>query len=566
MRRLGLMLLFAVVIRLTAAAQETTGTITGVTTDSTGGVLPGVTVTLKSVNTGAVRSVVTNEAGIYIASGLSVGTYEVTFELQGFQSATQRNITLHVNDRLQIDSRMNVGGVAESVIVSAASPLIQPIAALQTTMGTQQVQELPLNNRNFVQLATLAPGVSSDLADEVGVGLASTVSMSINGARRNAVNWLVDGVSNVDVGSNITLLSTPSLESIEEFKIITNGYQAEWPRSGGGIVNVVTKSGSARFSGSVYEFLRSDKLNANSFFRNLSTDPNLNGGPSKLKYNNFGGTIGGPAIPGKMFFFFSEELRRINRAPASLTANVYDPSWLTDPANENYVAPALRDPNAVKLLAMWPAPNVPGRTQFVNSAPNINNTRQEVARVDYDFNPSWRLTGRYSHDNSFTREPTGLFLQIQVPNVATTDTNVPGQVAAAVLRGVLGPSKMNELQFQFSSNRISDTTPDGTLNRQSDYGVTLGEVFPGNATGVVPFITVTGMSQVGANQLFNIEYNNYTVTDSFTWQRGTHSFKAGGLRQLRRQERERGQPDPGQLHLRRRRRPHRVPELPDRQC
>lgn len=529
MRRLGLMLLFAVVIRLTAAAQETTGTITGVTTDSTGGVLPGVTVTLKSVNTGAVRSVVTNEAGIYIASGLSVGTYEVTFELQGFQSATQRNITLHVNDRLQIDSRMNVGGVAESVIVSAASPLIQPIAALQTTMGTQQVQELPLNNRNFVQLATLAPGVSSDLADEVGVGLASTVSMSINGARRNAVNWLVDGVSNVDVGSNITLLSTPSLESIEEFKIITNGYQAEWPRSGGGIVNVVTKSGSARFSGSVYEFLRSDKLNANSFFRNLSTDPNLNGGPSKLKYNNFGGTIGGPAIPGKMFFFFSEELRRINRAPASLTANVYDPSWLTDPANENYVAPALRDPNAVTLLAMWPAPNVPGRTQFVNSAPNINNTRQEVARVDYDFNPSWRLTGRYSHDNSFTREPTGLFLQIQVPNVATTDTNVPGQVAAAVLRGVLGPSKMNELQFQFSSNRISDTTPDGTLNRQSDYGVTLGEVFPGNATGVVPFITVTGMSQVGANQLFNIEYNNYTVTDSFTWQRGTHSFKAGGL-------------------------------------
>ena len=223
MRRLGLILLFAVVIRLTAAAQETTGTITGVTTDSTGGVLPGVTVTLKSVNTGAVRSVVTNEAGIYIASGLSVGTYEVTFELQGFQSATQRNITLHVNDRLQIDSRMNIGGVAESVIVSAASPLIQPIAALQTTMGTQQVQELPLNNRNFVQLATLAPGVSSDLADEVGVGLASTVSMSINGARRNAVNGLVDGVSNVDVGSNITLLSTPSLESIEDFKIITNG-------------------------------------------------------------------------------------------------------------------------------------------------------------------------------------------------------------------------------------------------------------------------------------------------------------------------------------------------------
>ena len=529
MHRFGLMIVFVAAMHLTGLAQETTGTITGVTSDSTGGVLPGVTVTLKHVNTGALRSVVTNDAGIYTASGLAVGTYEIAFELQGFQSATQRNVALHVNDRLQIDVRLSVGGVAESVIVSAASPLIQPIAALQTTMGTQQVQELPLNNRNFVQLATLAPGVSSDLADEVGVGLASTVSMSINGARRNAVNWLVDGVSNVDVGSNITLLSTPSLESIEEFKIITNGYQAEWPRSGGGIVNVVTKSGSSRFSGSAYEFLRNDALNANSFFRNLSVDPTVNSQPANLDYNNFGATIGGPAIPGKMFFCFSEEVRRITRAPASLTANVFDPVWLTDPANSNYVAPAQRDPNAEKLLGLWPAPNVAGRTQFINSAPNINNTRQEVARVDYDVNQNWRLTGRYSHDNSFTREPSGLFLLIQVPNVATTDTNVPGQVASVLLRGVLGPSKMNELQFQFSSNRISDTTPDGTKNRQSDYGVSLNEMFPGNATNLVPFITVTGMSQVGANQLFNIEYKNYTVTDSFTWQRGTHSMKAGGL-------------------------------------
>src|SRR3954463_11053560 len=328
MRRLGLMMLVALVCSA-ASAQETTGTITGVTSDSTGGVLPGVTVTLKNTNTGALRTVVTNEIGIYTASGLPVGTYEVNFELQGFQGATHRNVALHVNDRLQIDGRLSVGGLAESVIVSAATPLIQPIAALQTTMASRQVQELPLNNRNFVQLATLAPGVSSDLTDEVGVGLASTVSMSINGARRNAVNWLVDGVSNVDVGSNVTLLSTPSLESIEEFKIITNGYQAEWPRSGGGIVNVVTKSGSSRFSGSAYEFLRSDKLNANSYFRNLSTDPVLNSQAPPLDYNNFGATAGGRVVPSRMFFFFAEELRRIRRG-SSLLANVYDPAWLTD--------------------------------------------------------------------------------------------------------------------------------------------------------------------------------------------------------------------------------------------
>src|SRR4051812_17659770 len=530
MLRLGLMLLLAALFCGTAAAQETTGTITGTTTDQSGAVLPGVSVTLKNTDTGIVRTVVTNEAGLYTASLLPIGQYEIVFELQEFQSVTLRGVTLHVNDRLQLDGRLAVGAVAESIDVTAGRTLVQPIAALQSTMTSTQVKELPLNNRNFVQLATLAPGVSSDLTDEVGVGLTSLVSISINGSRRNAVNWLVDGVSDVDVGSNITLLSTPSLESIEEFKIITNGYQAEWPRSGGGIVNVVTKSGSAKFSGSAYEFLRSDKLNANSYFRNLSTDPVLNSQAPPLDYNNFGATVGGPAVPGKMFFFFSEELRRITRASASLPGNVFDPTWLTDPTNANYVAPALRDPNAVKLLAMWPAPNVPGRALFINSAPNINNTRQEVARVDYDFNQSWRLTGRYSHDNSFTHEPGGLFLNLLVPDVATTDTNVPGQVAAAVLRGVLGPSRMNELQFQFSSNRIGSATPEGTRNRQSDYGLSLGEIFPGNATGVVPFITATGqLSQAGANQLFTIEYNNYTVTDSFSWQRGSHSVKAGGL-------------------------------------
>jgi hypothetical protein len=339
----------------------------------------------------------------------------------------------------------------------------------------------------------------------------------------------VDGVSNVDVGSNVTLLSTPSLESIEEFKIITSGYQAEWPRSGGGIVNVVTKSGGSRFSGSAYEFFRSDKLNANSFFRNRNPDPAINSTPPKLRYNNFGATVGGPGIPNRMFFFFSEELRRINRAPTALNSNTFDPAWLTDPTSPNYVPPAARDPNALKLLPLWPAPNVPGSLQFLSTQPSINNTRQEVVRVDYNLNANYRLTGRYSHDNSFTHEPGGLFLNLAVPDVATTDTNVPGQVAAGILRSTHGASRLNELQFQFSSNRISDTNVSADRNLRSSLGLNVPDVFPGNDAGVMPLLTVTGLSQIGANQLFKIEYNNYTITDSFTWQRGTHGFKAGGL-------------------------------------
>jgi len=527
MRTLVLLMLLVAASHVPVSAQETTGTITGSATDQTGAALPGVTVTVKNDNAGVTRTSVTNEAGLYTVTLLPVGNYQVVFELQGFQAVTVRGITLHVNDRLQIDGKMAVGGVSEAVEVTAARQLVQPVAALQTTMTSRQVQELPLNNRNFVQLATLAPGVSSDLTDEVGVGLSSIVSVSINGARRNGVNWLVDGVSNVDVGSNITLLSTPSLESIDEFKIITNGYQAEWPRSGGGVVNVVTKSGGARFAGSFYEFLRSDALNANSFFRNLSSDPEQNSGPAPLKYNNFGGTVGGPVIQNKMFFFFSEELRRITRVPNTINGLVFDPAWLTDPTNANYVPPALRDPNAVRLLTLWPAPNVPGTLRYSSRQPSINNTRQEVVRVDYDVNNSLRLTGRYSHDNSYTREPGGLFLSLAIPDVATTDTNVPGQVGSVAGRAVMG-SMLNELQFQFSSNKIGDELVTDRALR-STLGLNIPEVYPGNALGVMPTVLITGMSTVGANQLFGIEYNNYTVTDSLTWQRGNHGIKFGGL-------------------------------------
>ena len=186
---------------------------------------------------------------------------KLTFTLSGFQSSGRaRRDARRSTIVSQIDASLSPAACPRSS-KSPASVLPQATTAVQNLIDSRQVQELPINNRNFAKLAELAPGVSSDLADEVGVGLTSNMSLSVNGARRNAVNWLVDGVMNVDVGSNITLLSTPTLESIEQFKIITSSYAAEWPRSGGGIINVVTKSGTSRFTGSGYEFFRNDSLN-----------------------------------------------------------------------------------------------------------------------------------------------------------------------------------------------------------------------------------------------------------------------------------------------------------------
>jgi hypothetical protein len=516
-----------------AAAQEITASIAGAVVDETGGVLPGAVVTLRHVATGRVVEETTGSEGVYFVTGLPIGEYEITFTLSGFQSRTVRGVKLSVNDRLRVDATLSTGGVTEVVEVTGQI-LPQNTTSVQNLIDSRQVQELPINNRNFAKLAELAPGVSSDLSDETGFGLASTMSLSINGARRNAVNWLVDGVQNVDVGSNITLLSTPTLESIEQFTIITSSYSAEWPRSGGGIINVVTKSGTNRFSGSAYEFFRDDSLNSNTYFRKLSTDPAIRDEAAALDYNNFGYTVGGPVVRQKMFFFWSQEWRRITRAPGSLTANIPNPEWLTDPTSPNFVPVGERDANAVRLLGGFPAPNLapatpggPGRYQV--TSPNINNTRQEVIRVDYDLRPTQRLWGRYTHDLSQTLEVGGLFFNTQVPGIAGTNTDIPGQVAALGLRSTLGGNKLNELNYHFSSNKIGTTPAEGVRNTRSEFGLTNSEVFPENVGNLIPTISITGLSLLGANQFYRIEYVNHTVTDNFSWQKGNHAFKFGGL-------------------------------------
>jgi hypothetical protein len=377
------------------------------------------------------------------------------------------------------------------------------------------------------------------------------------------VNWLVDGVSNVDVGSNITLLSTPTLESIQEFKIITSSYAAEWPRSGGGVVNVVTKSGTSKFSGSVYEFYRDDKLNENSFFG--TGTPRLSA--SRHLRCNFGYTFGGPVpkMADKLFFFWSQEWRRIQRAPSSLTANVPNPDWLNDPNNSQYVAPALRDANALKILDLYPAPtlgpssaNGPARSQ--TSAPNMNNTRQEVIRVDYDMSPKWRITGRYTHDLSETRELGGLFVGMAWPGIATTNTRVPGQVLAIGVKTIFGGTAVNDLQFQRSSNAISTTYPADNRNNRAALGLTIE--LPENGAPDSR-ITVSGLSTITLPAVDN-NYVNQTITDNFSWQRGSRAFKFGGLVTSRRRTRTRSRIPWAPSVSRRRRAAHGVPELPDR--
>ena len=598
-RQMTRSLVFAMVVcfsasGLASAQNENAGTILGQVSDSGGGAIAGAAIVVTNTATSEIRRAQSNEEGNYTVFPVFPGSYTVTVEQPGFKKSIV-NVTINAKDRRPVNIVLEVGAPSETVTITSEPPLIQDSPVGQTLVSGNQVVELPLNNRNFIRLLETVPGVSSDLADESSFGLTSLASVSINGMRRNAVNYIVDGANNTDVGSNITLLSTPTVDSISEFKVLSSNYTAEVGRSGGGAVIIVTRGGGNEFHGNLYEFTRNDYFNANSFFNNR-LGRNADGTPladvPKLRYNNFGGTFSGPLyLPrfgeggravysgkNKTFFFFSEEVRRIIRGtsdagalvPSALerqgnfsarlglpiyrtpsgtfttTAAGNTPVTAVDTAGNtiqilqnqifrpldnrpyanNIIPIGDIDPRALGLSQAYPLPNS-GTNGFTFSPANINNTRQEVIRIDHNFNENHKIFGRYTRDLSETLETGGLFTGINLPNIATTTTRVPGKVLAIAYTGVFSSSVVNEFAFNYSANKIgSDLIGRG---RRADYPNvgSIAEYYPENNANAIPSIS-TRFTTLGALQGFNIEYANTAFRDTLTYTRGNHIFKFGG--------------------------------------
>src|SRR6185436_4155330 len=494
-------------------AQETTATITGQITDSSGAAVSGADVTVTNMSTRDERKAKSGDDGYYSLTSIPPGIYDISVKVQGFKEYLNKSVELLVNDRKTINIQLEAGQISEQVTVTADAPIVQTSPTVGDVIENRKVVEIPLNNRSFLQLVTLVPGVTTDETAEAGIGLTNLTTILIGGNRRNSTNYLVDGVANVDVGSNITLLSVPTVDSIQEFKVITSVPTAEFGRASGGVVNVITRGGGRDFHGGAYEFLRNDAFNANSFLSNAAgrfcdrgeaapvgkTCGEPRTPRSLLRYNNFGYTFSGPVwIPGiysrghdKTFFFFSEEWRRIIRQPAENfvtvptlrerrgdfsqgTARIFDPVTGTEFTTKQIPTNRL-DPTALAILNLFPVPTIPATTPGVDPnrilavAPGINNTRQETLRIDHGISSRHQLTGRYTHDLSQTREPGGLFQAVttfQIPGIATTDTNVPGQVLSVSLISTFGTSIVNEATFAYSSNDITDSLV-GSWNKQN---------------------------------------------------------------------------------------------------
>ena len=289
-----------VVIASAAVAQVTTADIVGRVTDSSNAVLPGATVTVENAGTHETRVAPTNESGDYAFTLLPIGTYTIKIELQGFSSQNAR-LTLAAGDRARIDAKLQVGAVAENVTVTGESPLLQTDTATLSSLVTEKaVQDLPVNGRNFVRLVQLVPGATEGVPNSLASGTRpddrrQTSAISINGALDNQNNQLIDGIDNNErfIG---TVIVKPSIDAIAEVKVQTNMYTAEVGRTAGGVVNIVTKSGSNGFHGSLFEFNRNDRFDARNFFATTGPKP-------ALDQNQFGGSVGGPVARNRTFFF-----------------------------------------------------------------------------------------------------------------------------------------------------------------------------------------------------------------------------------------------------------------------
>ncbi|HSS97631.1 MAG TPA: carboxypeptidase-like regulatory domain-containing protein, partial [Terriglobales bacterium] len=304
-------------------AQVDTGTIAGSVRDSQGASVAAASVTFTDTDTNAIVKIQTDGSGDYVSPPLRPGNYKIVAEAQGFKTATRNTVSLKVQDRLRIDFDMAVGSVSENVVVTTEVPTVQTeTSSLGQVITSTQITELPLNGRDYIQLATLSTGVVRTSSGTNGnVGGSSTGgqnSFVANGTRGTLNNFLLDGIDNNSNDNGGVVLRT-NVDAIQEFKLQTNSYSAEFGRSGGAVVNAITKSGTNRYHGNLFEFFRNSALDARGYFE-PTTDRK-----ASFKQNQFGGTLGGPIVKDKLFWFGDYQATRI-RNPMTLSSNVPTPA------------------------------------------------------------------------------------------------------------------------------------------------------------------------------------------------------------------------------------------------
>jgi len=573
LRSLPLLLLLAILSVSIGHAQDT-ATIAGTVSDPSGATVADAQVTLVNAGTQFTRVVATNASGQYVASSIPTGAYTLTVVKPGFEKLVRSGVILTAATTLTVDLQLAVGSQTETVSVTATAPLLQSQSAeVSALVDSRQMVALPLVSRDFTDLVLLTPGAHAGSAANLAEGgspysMRGGANYSVNGAVAAGNSYLIDGVYNRNLWLN-TLIIVPVVDAIQEYRVMTSNYSAQYGESAGAVTEVETRSGTNDFHGSAWEFLRNDKLNANTFFNNLNGIAR-----PAFRRNEFGGTIGGPLIHNKTFFFgdyqgirltypqtFTSTIPTLAQRQMIETGNfaalgvpIYNP-YLTQTVNgqlrrvqfpNNQIPLNLLDTVAINMVKLLPPPRTPAATNnFTFDPPLTQRTDQFDVRVDQNIGASDHLFFRYSYDNSNQVVPGTLPAPansaIQTgPYIATTGTGATstGNGTTTPLlnwSAVLGytrafsPNTVLESHFAVVRWNANITPLDGAYNTAAQIGM------PGininDKSGGLPSFTISGFQTLGDNSTFPEDSHSTTfqLDGAVTHIRGTHTIKAGML-------------------------------------
>jgi hypothetical protein len=537
-----------------ALAQVESGRVVGAIRDASGALLEGARLSITNVNTNVTRSVDTSSSGEYIVTELPPGTYTIVAEHAGFKKAVQAPFKLDVNQVVRVDFKLEIGSVLESMTVTAAEPLVESqTSSIGQVIESNQVNDLPLNGRDFVQLAYLSPGVNQGPAGTVQQGgipenERGNGSIQANGLTATNNNFLLNGFDNNEQQIGFEVIQPP-VDAIQEFKVQTSSFGADIGR-GGAVVNVVLKSGTNQFHGGVYEFLRNSAMDAKNYF----DDPSQPIPP--YKQNQFGGTFGGPIFKGKTFFFVDYQGTRIRESQTDLSSvptllerggdfsdlpggqQIVDPATgLPFPNNKIPQCPvagggSCLDPAGVNVLNLYPAPNRPDAglsNNFLYNPVLKNNQDSFDVRVDHQLKTRDSLFATFSYGTVDATRPDP-FPGEAGGGIFSGDINNKALAAGISDVHTFSNNKINELKLGYMRYAVKAIPFFYGQPISNQIGIP-GINDPNNpATGGLPNLSASDLTAAGNQDYFpeDLRENNYQLLDSFTLTRGHHNIKFGG--------------------------------------
>ena len=537
MQRMSLLAALALLMVLSptyAAAQATTARLVGTVTETTGAVIPGASVVATNLDTGTRRDAITNDEGDFVIPNVPIGRYEVAAELAGFKRVVRSPVPLDVDQTARVDFELEVGNLTETVEVKASIPLVNSeTSSIGQVIGETQVRNLPLNGRNFIQLGLLVPGTTPGTP---GAGTVPSrqggVAITANGQRTDQNNWMLDGVDNNALFFGLAVI-VPSTEAIEQFRVETSNYSAEYGRAAGAVVNLQIKAGTNQFHGVGYSYLRDESLDTKNYFDTAK---------AALDYNQFGASVGGPVFQNRTFFFGNYEGRRVSRGATaggvvpteamrrgdfSGLPTIYDPATYNAATNTrqpfpgNQIPLSRLHPTALRLLESFPVPNNPDPARnYVRQVANEDNGDQFHVRVDHRVGGAHSFMGRYSHYNTdalnFSTLPTSGDTQI--------NRHRGGVGQWTWLRGSL----VNELRA--GGNRYNFTFDHETAGQDVLAGLGLPFRAADPRLNGFPGLGISGLASLGGNTAVPLDRieNTFQIVNSTTWVTGDHSIKFGG--------------------------------------